>query len=49
METILTNAIEAREKIKDFDTVLKLLWLDAANLEDETKAEIALADLWATC
>jgi hypothetical protein len=49
MDTLLDNAIESREKIRDFETVLSLLWIDASNLSDEEKADAALTALQKTC
>lgn len=49
MDTLINNAILSREAIADYQTVLSLMWLDAANMEDSDKAEAAVTMLLRTC
>lgn len=49
LETLINQSIKSREMIRDNETVLKLLWLDAANMELEPKGEKLLEILFATC
>ena len=48
MEKIIDNAIESRAGIKDFETVLSLMWIDAANMDDTDKADATLEALLRT-
>lgn len=45
----MTNILNSRTEVRDFETVLKLLWIDVSSLSDEEKAEKAVNVLWATC
>ena len=49
LETLINQSIKSREAIRDHETVLALMWLDAAHLETQEKADKLLEILLASC
>lgn len=48
MEKVLDKAIAEREAIRDYETVLRLMWIEAANMTEEEKIEEMLHTLLRT-